>query len=209
MQRRRRTSRTADRGFTLIEVMVVMVIIVIGTSIVLLSVNVVGDNREIEVEARRLASLIEVAADEAELQGRDFGIEFIRQGYRFVEYDPFFDTWTEVIGDDVLRPRSLPDSLEFTVVVEDKRIELDEVASDTGGDRTDDDDEDEVGYGGNRSRSQPALLNKYAPHAMILSSGDVSPFDVEITRTSDGELETVRMLPDGRIVIGELEDDLG
>ena len=200
MPRRRRSRRTAKRGFTLIEVMVVMVIIVIGTSIVLLSVDVVGDDREIELEARKLASLIETAADEAELQGRDFGIEFIRQGYRFVEYDPFFDTWAEVVGDDLLRPRNLPDNLEFSVVIEDKNIELDELAADTGSEAADDDDEDD---------RRPTLLNKYAPHAMILSSGDVSPFDVIITRPSDGALETVRMLPDGRIVIGEVEDDFG
>lgn len=202
---RRQSRRSADRGFTLIEVMVVMVIIVIGTSVVLLSIDVVGDNREIELEARRLAALIETAADEAELQGRDFGIEFIRQGYRFVEFDPLFNTWTEIIGDDLLRPRSLPEDLEFTIVVEDKRIELDEVVADTGSDEIDDDDEDD------RDQlsllDQPTLLNKYAPHGMIMSSGDVSPFDVTITRISDGELETVRMLPDGRIVIGELDDE--
>lgn len=196
-----RHRRSAGRGFTLIEIMVVMVIIVVGTSIALLSINVIGDDRDIEQEARRLATLIETAADEAELQGRDFGLEFVRQGYRFVEYDPFLDTWAEIIGDDLLRPRSLPESLEFSVVIEDKRIELDETAADTGNGEPEDEDD--------RDPRRPALLNKYAPHAMIMSSGDVSPFDVVITRIVDGSLETVRMLPDGRIVIGELEDNIG
>lgn len=196
---RRWSARSEHRGFTLIEIMVVMVIIVVGTSIALLSVNILGDERDIELEARRLATLIETVADEAELQGRDFGLEFIRQGYRFVEYDPFLNTWAEIVGDDLLRPRSLPENLEFSVVVEDKRIELDEVAADTSSGIPDDEDEE----------PQPGLLNKYAPHAMIMSSGDVSPFDVVITRIADGSLETVRMLPDGRIVIGELEDDIG
>lgn len=201
--RRPRWPRLAvQRGLTLIEVLVVMVLIVVATTVAMISVNVVGDNREIEQEARRLAALIETAADEAELQGRDYGIEFVRQGYRFVEYDPFFDTWAELLDEGVLKARSLPEHLEFTIVVEDRRIELDEVAADTGNADPEDDDDDD-------NRRQPALLNKYAPHAMIMSSGDVSPFDVVITRIADGDYETVRMLPDGRIVVGELDDDLG
>lgn len=196
-QRRGRRARScASRGFTLIEVLVVVVIIAIATSIVLLSINVVGDERELEREARRLASLVELAVDEAELQGRDFGIEFIRQGYRFVEYDPYLDTWAEVIGDDLLRPRDLPADFEFSLVIEGKRIELAERAADTGS--ADDDDE-----------PRGTLLDKYAPHSMILSSGDLSPFDATITRQADGAETVVRVLPSGRIAIGDEDEDLG
>lgn len=193
-----RLPSTASRGFTLIEVLVVVVIIGIVSSVVLISLDVIGDDRELQREARRLASLVELAADEAELQGRDFGIEFIRQGYRFVEYDPFFDTWTEVIGDEVLRPRRLPDDFEFSLIVEDKRVELAEQAAET--DSNDDDDDD--------PRGSP-LLERYAPHAMILSNGDLSPFDVTIIRRSDEEREVVSVLPSGQLRIGEEDDQIG
>jgi len=185
-------------------VLVVVLIIGIISSVVLISLNVVGDDRDLRREARRVASLVETIADEAELQGRDFGIEFMRGGYRFVEYDPFFDTWAEVAADNLLRPRSLPEDFQLALVIEEKRIELEERAADTGPAKPDDDDDDD-----DRNQSRTALLDKYAPHAMILSSGDVSPFNLTVIRQSDDATAIVRVLPTGEIELQEQADDLG
>jgi general secretion pathway protein H len=101
-----------ERGFTLIEILVSIAIIGIMLSIVVLSMNIVGNDREIRQEARRLVSLIDLAKDDSILQGREFGIEFIRAGYRFVEYDPGLDQWAEIPADDTLRLRELPEAME-------------------------------------------------------------------------------------------------
>ena len=189
------------RGFTLIEVLVVVIVIGIVSSIVLISLTVVGDDRDVEREARRMGSLIELAADEAELQGRDFGIEFIRQGYRFVEYDPVFERWTEVVGDDLLRPRTLAEDFELDLYLEDRRIELAEQAADTEVDEEEPQDRDSL---------RSALQYKYAPHGLILSSGDLSPFELAIIRRPDDAIVRVRVLPDGSVQVGdENEDEAG
>lgn len=180
----------------------VVVIVAIMSSFVLLSINVVGDERDLEREARRLVSIIQTAADEAELQGRDFGIEFVREGYRFVEYDPAFDVWVEVVGDDVLRTRELPEALEFALVVEDKRIELADSHAELDAVDDDDDDDDRA------SALSDPRVRKFAPHAMILSSGDLSPFELRILRPLDAIEELVRVEPTGEIAIGEDEDDV-
>ncbi len=198
-RRRLPTSLQTSPGFTLIEVLVVVVIIGVLSSVVLISVGVIRDDRDLDREARRLAALVEMVAEEAELQGRDFGLEFIRQGYRFVEYDPFFDTWAEIVGDDTLRPRSLPEDFEFALVVEDKRIELTDALADTGEGNKDEDED----------RRNSPLLNKYAPHAMILSSGDLSPFEIRIIRLTDEAEALLRILPTGEIRVGEDVDELG
>ena len=86
-----RTARLApkyEQAFTLVEILVVVVIIAIISAIALLSLGILGDDRNLEREARRLSSLIELANDEATIQGRDYGLEFLRGGYRFVEHDP-------------------------------------------------------------------------------------------------------------------------
>ena len=75
-------------GFSLIEILVVIVIIGIVSSVALLSLGLLGDDRELQTEARRLISLVEVAQDEAVMQGRELGLEFMAHSYRFVEYDP-------------------------------------------------------------------------------------------------------------------------
>ncbi len=182
-----------SRGFTLIEVLVVVVIVGILYSIIVLSLNVIGDDRELQREARRMTSLIQLASEEAELQGRDFGIEFIHQGYRFVEYDPIFERWGEILGDEVLRPRQLPQDLELDLFIEDRRIQLAEQAAEP---ETDDDDD-----------GSP-LLDKYAPHGLILSSGDLSPLAVDIIRRTDDTIVQMRIDPDGSIKLGDEDDEI-
>ena len=179
-------------GFTLIELLVVVVIAAIVSSVVLIAITAVGDDRELQREARRLGSLIELASDEAELQGRDYGIEFLQSGYRFVEYDPIFERWSEILGDDILRVRSLPEGFEFELHVEDRRVQLnpEPAATDT--------DEEETG----------PLLEKYAPHALVLSSGDRSPFDVDVIRLADDATVRISVALDGSIDVDKDEDAL-
>jgi len=113
-----------DRGFTLIEILVVVIIIAIISSIGLMSMNLIGDDRELNNERDRLASLIEIAQDEATMQGRELGIELMSSTYRFVEYDPYSLRWSEITGDDLFRLRQLPDGMEFQLYLEDKLIVL-------------------------------------------------------------------------------------
>jgi len=179
------------RGFTLIEVLVVVVIVGIISSVVLLSTSLIDDEREIRREARRLASLGELAGDEALLQGRDFGLELVRGGYRFVEYDPLQDRWFEVPGDELLRPRRLPESLEFELYVEDRRVLL---------------SEDHARLGNEESPTGERRAD-YAPHTLILSSGQLSPFELLLLRAGEQTGVELRVTPAGEIEIDENRDD--
>lgn len=152
-----------ERGFTLIEILVSIAIIGIMLSIVVLSMNIVGNDREIRQEARRLVSLIDLAKDDSILQGREFGIEFIRAGYRFVEYDPGLDQWAEIPADDTLRLRELPEAMEVRLFLEDKEIRLADAPA-------------EIQYGKNQAQGR----KRYSPHLLIFSSGEMTPFEVQI-----------------------------
>ncbi len=159
-----------DRGFTLIELLVSIVIISIILSIAVMSLSLVGDDREVRQEAQRLMSLLEVAQDDAVLQGREFGVEFLLGSYRFVEYEPLSGQWFEILGADLLRTRQLPEEMEFGLILEDKRITLEETPIELA-----DADQAEV----------TAQARNYAPHIMIFSSGDMTPFEVHINRVTD------------------------
>lgn len=185
--------RVVSRGFTLIEILVVVVIAGIVSSIVLLSMGTIRDDRELQREVFRMASLIELAADEATLQGRDFGIEILRAGYRFIEYDPYTDRWAPIVGDEVLRQRSLPDDFEFELFVEDRRISLSDQAA---GLQSDDDEHEER-----------AGIEVYTPHALLLSSGDLSPFELTLLRRSDNTAMQLRVMPNGEVRIGKEDAD--
>ena len=179
-------------GFTLIEVMVVVVIIGIISAVAVLGLGNLGDDRELKTEARRMTALIEMASDEATLQGRDFGLEVLQTGYRFVEFDPLTEQWAEVPGDDLMRPRSLVEGTEFDLFLEDKRVLLKAEAEETA--RDSDDKQD------NRNED-------YQPHVLVLSSGDITPFVLEILRNSDRASIQLSASPTGELKVGTDEDE--
>jgi general secretion pathway protein H len=174
-------------GFTLIELLVVVVIMGIISAMILLSFGILGDDRALQQQARRLSSLVELATDEAIMQGRDFGLEFMQTGYRFVELDPIVNQWHEVTGDDLLRPRQLDEGMEFELHLEDRPVSLAGEARDIDADADEESDERE--------------RNGYLPHVLILSSGDVTPFNLRLVRWSDRSELSLEMTLAGEIEI--------
>ena len=142
--------------------------------------------------ARRMTALIEMTLDEATLQGRDFGLELMQNGYRFVEFDPLTEQWSEVIGDDFMRPRSLAEDTEFDLFLEDKRVLLKIDAAET--EKGDDDDDRD-------------LSDDFLPHVLVLSSGDITPFVLEIFRNSDRASVQLSASPAGELKVGTSEDE--
>jgi general secretion pathway protein H len=178
-------------GFSLIEILVVIVIIGIVMSIAILSITLAGGDNQLRDEAQRIISLVEVAQDESLLQGREFGLEFMQGSYRFVEFDPLARQWSEVIGDDTLRLRQLPEELELELFIEERRVILK-----TDPARTEADDEDRPG------------IETYAPHVLIYSSGDMSPFEVHLVRRADDSLVALQGDAAGALEIVNPEDSM-
>jgi len=178
-------------GFSLIEILVVIVIISIVMSIAILSITLAGGDSQLQDEAQRMVSLVEVAKDESLLQGREFGLEFMQGAYRFVEYDPLTRQWSEIIGDDTLRLRQLPEELELALFVEDRRVIL---KSDPA--RMSAEEEDRPG------------IERYVPHVLIYSSGDMSPFEVHFLRRIDDGLVAVQGDMAGTLEIVTPEDSM-
>ncbi len=172
--------------------LVVVLIIGIVSAIAVLALGNLGDDRELQNEARRMTSLIEMASDEATLQGRDFGVQLLQRGYRFVEFDPLTERWSEVFGDDLMRPRTLADDTEFDLFLEDKRVLLKFDAAET--ERSDDDDDSDI-------------TQDYVPHVLVLSSGDITPFVLEIFRNTDRASVVLSASPAGELKVGTSEDE--
>ena len=180
--------RSASHGFTLIEILVVIAVAAILVTIAVMSFNLIGNDRAVQNQVIKLSSLIDMASDEAQIQGRDYGLEFLEAGYRFVEFDPFLETWSEVIGDELMRPRDLEDDMVVELFLEDHRVLL-QAAAESFEDEDDDSKRDNT--------------DDYLPHVLIMASGDITPFRLDIVRLTDdlavglkmefgGELEIVR-----------------
>jgi general secretion pathway protein H len=69
-------------GFTLIEVLVALVIMAVLAGVMVLSLSGL-DPRRAEREAERLAALLTLACEQAELAGRELGVHLAASGYGF------------------------------------------------------------------------------------------------------------------------------
>jgi general secretion pathway protein H len=159
---------------TLIEILVVLVIIGILAMLATLSVGILGEDREIEDEIRHLTGGIELLQEQAQLEGRDYGILLETARYEFLRFDAFEQRWKAVEGDAALAARELPAELTFELVLEGRPVLL------------------------RREPNQDARL----PQLVAWGSGEMSPYRLTLSRRGgaritlvgafDGSMEIVR-----------------
>lgn len=166
----------APAGFTLIEILVVLVIIGVITAGILLSVNITGRDRELEKESDRLLALFNYAREQAELQTREYGVMFQDDGYEFLTYDTRRASWRSVFEDDALAARHLPDGLGFTLSVEARPVVL----------------------------ARPKDSKDKTPQVMIFSNGDLTTFAATLEREGGRRSVTLTEDDKGQVILKPL-----
>src|SRR5687767_4755042 len=84
LHRGTRSSQRQLRGFTLLELLVVLVVVAIMVSMAMLSFGVLGRDRQAEEEARRFWVVLQQAREEAELQAEDLGMFISADSYEYL-----------------------------------------------------------------------------------------------------------------------------
>ena len=73
-----------SKGFTLIEILVVVVIMAVVISLAVLSIGTTGRDAQLDEESRRIEGLVGMLHERALLEGRDFGLRIEPTAYEFV-----------------------------------------------------------------------------------------------------------------------------
>jgi len=104
------------RGFTLIEILVVIAIIAIAAGAVALAFT--GSDRDTALrEAQRFAGALEHAAMRAQVRAETLGVSADGAAWRFWRRDPDTGRWQAVADPDgILSPHALPEGMRLRAV---------------------------------------------------------------------------------------------
>jgi general secretion pathway protein H len=149
------------RGFTLLEILVVIVIIGVIVSIATLSTGVLGRDSQVEDAARRFWAVLQEAREEAELQGREAAVFVSTGAYEFLRFDQRRNQWLLIDDDPLYRARELAPGLRHRLWLDGREVVLEPELPD---------------------RSDQDEHLKQPPQVMVLSSGEIVPFELHLER---------------------------
>ncbi|MGQ0619400.1 MAG: type II secretion system minor pseudopilin GspH [Panacagrimonas sp.] len=95
-------------GFTLLELLVVLVIIGVLATMVSLSVSGRAVEDRMQADSRRVEALLKLASDEAQAKGFEIGFRQTEEGFEFLTLDDKGEKW-EPIAEGTFRPRQIED----------------------------------------------------------------------------------------------------
>jgi general secretion pathway protein H len=116
------------------------------------------------------------------MQSRDYALLFTTTGYRFYIYDYTKPAWVEAADDKLLRVYELHPQLSLALALDGREVEL-------------------------KRSFKNVDIEKPEPQVMLLSSGEVTPFKLEVSREGrPGRFELTGDL-DGTLKVSEVGFD--
>ena len=162
-----------EAGFTLIEILVVVVIIAVMTTVAVLSVGVLGKDRGLDEEGDRFTDVVAAATEQAGLEGRDYGIWFGPDRYEVMAYVQRRQRWETVPDDRLYDVHELPTGLAPRLEIEGRPIMLVPQKPDT----------------------------PLVPQVLIYAGGDSSTYRLQLTREGSEATFVVEGHADGTLSV--------
>jgi general secretion pathway protein H len=153
------------QGFTLIEVM--MVIVLIGVMVSAVQFTFSGNKPEqlLEQNSARFAGVFDVAAEYGLLNNVELGLFIDKNTYQFLGYDGV--SWSPIANNPLFEVFTLPEGIEITLQLDD--LTIDEPLLFDSSLLMKEDQEDNF---------TEAEKKKIIPQVYMLSGGDISPFSL-------------------------------
>lgn len=199
-----------QRGFTLLEMLVVVLLIAMLAVGALISLGATGRDSQLEKERDRLTSLIAYTRERGAMLTLEYGIRVGPHGYRFVYFDNRVHQWQAETTDDTLRARRMPSGVKLQLIIEGHQIVLDDkamlipkTAVTTPGVTA-----SSGATASTLGSDQPSSFNDQvadnAPQMLLLSNGDINSFALTFLREGVDRRVVVQSTPEGTIQAGEI-----
>ncbi|RLV60781.1 type II secretion system protein GspH [Parashewanella curva] len=192
--------RCSQQGFTLLEIMVVVLLMGLMAATVTLSFNTSTPEQKLEKKAKQFMATTELVINETILSGQFLGIVIEPDGYHYVVYHD--SQWQPLTNDRILTERKLDDGMSLSVVVDGLPLKQSDE------DRSDDifeNDDDKF----NIDESVQPKKKLPTPQIMLFPSGELSPFELTFAmRDQQGNEHDQLVAGDalGRLTLGRPDD---
>lgn len=163
---------TLQKGFTLVEVLIALMIAALMISVATIALN---DNEaaELKTKSRQLYGLLQVAQEESIIRGIELGVRIESDGYSFMIYNG--GKWQPLEDHRLLKDIQLEDPVRIAVNLEGQDALLENEAPE------DDEDSERGSKGGSATSENEEDKNKAkTPQIYMLSSGEMNEFVVTI-----------------------------
>ena len=175
----------STRGFTLIEILVVLFIISIVSTVALLSISR-NQTKQLQNFTTQLSQQITLAEEEALLQSTVIGLSIDEKQAQFFSYQAATDkdkkdTWVP-IQDTVLAKQIIPGNMQVKVVIANAKKS----------------DEEEISADENRDEEKTIT-----PQIIISTNGDITPFTIYVGKRDDKPRFAIIGTADGSVTVKE------
>ena len=167
--RYRAFTKKTSTGFTLIEVMVVIVLIGLMASAVQFTFNGNSPEKLLKKESERFSAIFNMAAEYSMLNNLELGLVVEENTYQFLGFDG--QKWIPAPDNELLAPYTLPEEVELVLTLDD--LPLDEAPLINVLREEEDFD---LTFSGSELESDEK--EKLIPQVYILSGGDLTPFSL-------------------------------
>lgn len=152
------------KGFTLIEIIIVLLIVAIVATFASLRFTAMDDQREMRLFAEGLKHELQLANQVAQLIPAELGFDSQRPRYQFYRFVSNGDQWVWEVIDDIrlLKPQLLPDKVNISIIQSDpsRLITFEE-------------------------------NTQWIPPIQFFSNGEITPFQIIIHQKSDAQANDI------------------
>lgn len=109
----------AQRGFTILEIMLVMAIMGVILGLTSFSFDVSSNKERVNKEARRFVAVFQAASDFALLNNFELGLQVKENTYRFLAFNHESYLWSELSDEELLEEYELPEDFTLQLALGD------------------------------------------------------------------------------------------